>query len=479
MDVRSVPVVSGDVIDGRFRVERVIGSGGMGTVVCAMHLQLRERVAIKFLNAESAKDPEARARFLREARLSARLRNQHVARLMDFGVCDDGTPILVMEYLTGSDLEQRLAKDGPLPVDETVEYLLHASEALAEAHAHGMVHRDVKPSNLFVTQAPDGTPMVKVLDFGISKAMVEEPDDDSGNCPHITDRFAVVGSPSYMSPEQVCGQALDARSDVWSLGMLLYEMLTGTAPFDRGSLAETFAAVLNQEPAPLRELRADAPQELETLAQWCMVKTSGERCPDVGAFADALVAAAPLDARRVQCERIKRLAHTVSSDSTPPVPDHEGVVGTSVTWKHTRHVTQHRSRKAIVAAFSLLVVGAVTAIFSWWSRPRVGTDPAAVSAARGESTNATPAVSEEVRSLAPAPGTASMAAGSPAASASADILKTAVPTASAGSVASSKQVAGRSRPPVPASSSGTAPTGASTNNAADPLDRWDPVEDRP
>ena len=167
----------GDVLAGKYRVDRVLGEGGMGVVVAATDIYLERRVAIKFLLDDFVRVPEAVERFLREARACARLRSEHVTRLMDYGVCDDGSPILVMEYLAGEDVSSVLEKRGALPVDDVIEYLLQTADALAEAHAQGLVHRDLKPSNLFLTRGADGTPMIKVLDFGISKFFADAPDD--------------------------------------------------------------------------------------------------------------------------------------------------------------------------------------------------------------------------------------------------------------------------------------------------------------
>src|SRR5580704_1555467 len=161
---------AGEVVGGKFVVERVLGVGGMGVVVAAHHTHLDQTVAIKFLRRDAAKDELAVSRFLREARAVTNLQSEHVVRVMDAGRLDDGLPYLVMEYLSGLDLDQVLAQRGRLPLEEAVEYLLQSMEAVADAHAAGIVHRDLKPSNLFVTARADGSPLVKVLDFGISKA---------------------------------------------------------------------------------------------------------------------------------------------------------------------------------------------------------------------------------------------------------------------------------------------------------------------
>jgi eukaryotic-like serine/threonine-protein kinase len=188
----------GDILLGKYRIERILGRGGMGVVLAAMHLQLNQRVAIKMLVVEATHDIVAR--FLREARASVRLKSEHVARVLDVGELPNGAPYMVMEYLEGKDLSALIRSEGGRTVEEAVEYVLHACEGIAEAHAAGIVHRDLKPANLFLTKAADGSDTVKVLDFGISKAATgEDPDTGMG----LTKTSAVLGSPLYMSPEQM------------------------------------------------------------------------------------------------------------------------------------------------------------------------------------------------------------------------------------------------------------------------------------
>ena len=202
------PVEVGEVVAGKYRVDRVLGTGGMGVVLAATQVDLDRRVAIKFLLPAALKNPEVVARFSREARSAAKIQSEHVARVIDVGVLPTGAPYMVMEYLDGSDLAQRISAGERLPLAEAVRYVLEACEALAEAHAAGIVHRDLKPANLFLARRPDRTSSVKVLDFGISKSPV----GDGG----ITSTQAVMGSPLYMSPEQlVSAKRVDHRTDIW------------------------------------------------------------------------------------------------------------------------------------------------------------------------------------------------------------------------------------------------------------------------
>ncbi len=244
----TAPVQPGDVLVGKYRVERVLGVGGMGVVVAATHLQLDQRVALKFMLPAALASGDAVARFLREARAVVRLRGEHVARVLDVGTLETGAPYIVMEYLDGDDLSATLDKQGTLSAGEAAGYVLQACEAMAEAHALRIVHRDLKPQNLFLTRRPDGSPFIKVLDFGISKTgAVEGAPDFSG-----TQTSAVMGSPAYMSPEQIqSSKDVDARTDIWALGVILYQLVSGRMPFNAATVVELCVRVLHVEPEPL------------------------------------------------------------------------------------------------------------------------------------------------------------------------------------------------------------------------------------
>ena len=233
-DRASLPPVSpGDVLAGKYRVERVIGAGGMGVVVQATHLELDERVAMKFLLPHAIENAEAATRFVREARAAVKIKSEHVARVTDVGRLENGAPYIVMEFLQGSDLAAVL-QNGPLSIEDAVDFVLQASDAMAEAHAANIVHRDLKPSNLFMSLRSDGTPLIKVLDFGISKVNVPDTSDAG-----LTRTTAIMGSPFYMSPEQMrSSKDVDHRTDIWALGVILYELLTGTQPFNGETLPQ-------------------------------------------------------------------------------------------------------------------------------------------------------------------------------------------------------------------------------------------------
>jgi serine/threonine-protein kinase len=291
-------VREGDVLAGKYRVDRVLGVGGMGVVVAAHHVELDDRVAIKFLLPEALHNGEAVARFAREAQAAVKIKSEHVARVTDVGRLENGAPYIVMEYLEGLDLSAWLQQRGPLPVPQAVEFVLQACEAIAEAHVLGIVHRDLKPANLFVIRRPDGGLSVKVLDFGIAKRIGAAP---SAN---MTSTKAVMGSPLYMSPEQLTStKDADARTDVWALGVILYELLSGETPF----LAETMPGVMMKiagtEPPPLRARRPEIPAALERVVLTCLAKDRAKRFQTIGDLAVALVDFGPPRAR-ISVERI-------------------------------------------------------------------------------------------------------------------------------------------------------------------------------
>ena len=276
-------VSPGDLLAGKYRVERVLGVGGMGVVVAAHHVQLDTKVALKFLRAEALGNPEAVGRFVREARAAVKITGEHVARVSDVGQLENGSPYIVMEYLEGIDLSTWLKQRGALPIELTVDFVLQACEAVADAHALGIVHRDLKPANLFCVVRTDGQPCIKVLDFGISKLMTPGLGDD------MTRTSALLGSPFYMSPEQMqSSKGVDARTDIWSLGIILFELMSGQTPFRADAITE-LAIKIAVDPAPLvRAFRADVPPGLEHVIATCLQKDRAWRYQTVGDLAIAL-----------------------------------------------------------------------------------------------------------------------------------------------------------------------------------------------
>ena len=270
----------GVVIAGKYLIEQVLGEGGMGIVVSARHLDLGTPVALKFLQAAMAKHPSVVERFLREARAAARLQSENVCRVIDVGRMDDGIPYIVMELMQGRDLAALLKERGPLPAPTIAEFILQASQAIAEAHALGIVHRDLKPANLFLAQRPNGKPIVKVLDFGVAKA----PTNDQNFS--LTRTQSVMGSPGYMSPEQLkSSKVVDARADIWSLGIVMYELTAGKQPFIAESITELAVRVVTEPHPPLPPT---TPNAFVSVISRCLEKDPAKRYPDVGALAEAL-----------------------------------------------------------------------------------------------------------------------------------------------------------------------------------------------
>jgi serine/threonine-protein kinase len=283
-----VPAV-GEVIAQKYRVEGVVGAGGMGVVVSARHLQLGQVVAIKLLTLPPDEDrrDEAIARFLNEAQAAAKLQSDHVVRIYDVGQLENGLPFMVMELLSGTDLGSMLDQRGALPEREAVDLVLQACAGVAEAHRRGIVHRDLKPSNLFVTTRSDGWPLLKVLDFGISKQLT---DPSSGEAaPTFTNTRTLMGSPNYMSPEQIRdARRVDGRTDVWALGIILQELVTDAPVFRGESFPGICAAIVADPPMPVRTMAPEVSATLEAVIARCLEKDPQRRFQSIGELVGAL-----------------------------------------------------------------------------------------------------------------------------------------------------------------------------------------------
>jgi len=306
----TVQIAPGTVLADKYRVDRMLGEGGMGVVLAATHLQLRQKIAVKLLRPEAMANPSLIERFEREARAAARVHGEHVARVIDVGKLAGGLPYIVMEYLEGEDLERTLTRRGPLPVEEIVDYLLQTCEAVGEAHAANIVHRDLKPANLFLATRPNhDVPIVKVLDFGISKIL--EPETDA-----ITRTSALMGTAYYMSPEQLTSaKKVDTRTDIWALGVILYELLAAKRPFEAGTMPEVVALILENSPTPLQTLRTDVPDGLVAVIGKCLRKMD-DRYQTVADLANALEPFAPQHARSL----VTRVNKLVKPSLQMPVP---------------------------------------------------------------------------------------------------------------------------------------------------------------
>ncbi len=352
--LESLQVRAGEILAGKYRIEQVLGQGGMGVVVSAVHLQLDERVAIKFLLPSALQNEEAVARFAREARAAVKIKSEHVARVTDVGTLENGCPYMVMEYLHGADLGGWISERGPLPLEEAVDYVLQAAEAIAEAHSIGIIHRDLKPANLFRIRRADGSPCVKVLDFGISKVTGLS---GSGADLGMTRTTTIMGSPLYMSPEQMSSSRdVDVRTDIWALGVILYELLAGRVPFSADTMPQLCAMILQQPAPPLRNVRPDIPEGLQLVLLRCMEKDPRARYANVAKFAEALL---PYASRfgRTSIERIGRvlsgtaLASDTGSERRAATAAHDA---TQAAWGQTSAPSRRRA--------PLIVLGLVVAI---------------------------------------------------------------------------------------------------------------------
>jgi serine/threonine-protein kinase len=359
----------GDVLDGKYRVDRVLGEGGMGVVYEAFHLRLRQRVAIKVLRPLIVAQPEFAARFEREARAAATLESPNVAKVLDVDTTDAGLAYMVIEYLEGNDLGEELARRGRLPIQEAVAYVMEACVPIAEAHAFGIIHRDLKPSNLFLAKKGSER-MLKLLDFGISKVLAET---DAKNT------FGTLGTPHYMSPEHVRNASdVDRRSDIWSLGVILYELLTGTEPY-AGDPARVIAAIIT-EPVPRpRTKRDDIPPELEDVIMRALSKEPRDRFPDVRALSGALAAFAP----EMELVPLTPSARIRLARSVPPKSDAPPMVLGPANPRDFATIVAPKARPArwIVTASAIFVF--VAGIMCWWG----------LRASASERTMATPPVS--------------------------------------------------------------------------------------
>lgn len=277
------PAQIGDVIASKYRLVRSLGRGGMGRIFEADHLMLDTKVALKFMHPHLTRDPVSVGRFAREARAAATLKSEHAARIIDVDQLASGELYIVMEYLEGRSLETMARGGRSIPILDAVMYISQACEALAEAHDRGIIHRDVKPANLFLTKGKSGEPMIKVLDFGLAKSSEAE-----GTASGV---LQALGTPQYMSPEQIRGSGtIDPRSDVWSIGVTLYELLTGRRAFDARSTVNVFAAVLSGRYTPIRDYRADAPAALVAVVDRCLAAEPSARFASVRDLSAALAA---------------------------------------------------------------------------------------------------------------------------------------------------------------------------------------------
>ena len=340
----------GSVFADKYLIESQLGRGSVGVVLGATHLELRQPVAIKLLQSANSTAGE---RLVREARAALSLHSEHVVRVMDVGR-DQGRVYVVMEQLAGADLKSVLDARGRLPVPEAVDYALQACAGVSEAHARGIVHRDLKPSNLFLTTRADRSPLVKVLDFGISK--FSEAADPEGS---LTGSAEMLGSPMYMSPEQVRGaKSVDHRTDIWSLGVTLYRFLTGAAPFggSGASASAALAAVVSDDPRPMNEIVPDLPRELTAVVRRCLSKSPDDRYGSIAELAAALAPFGTDEGRSAVARLVRGLPPASAMPLPPPEP-------------HGRPPWRRRGATLAASIVVILSMGAVALGLSRRSHP--------------------------------------------------------------------------------------------------------------
>jgi len=318
------PLGPGTIVGGKYRIDGFLGTGGMGVVLSATHLELDASVAIKIVRDDFAANEAIVSRLLFEARAVARMQSVHVVRVLDVARLPNGAPYVVMEKLRGADMAALLAERGTIPASEAVGYLLQACEGLSEAHSLGIVHRDLKPENLFLAVTPEGK-VLKILDFGISKdvgSAIRE-----GKRTTLTKGGAAIGSPSYMAPEQIrAAPNLDARADIWSLGTILFELLTGRCPFEADTVAMMYQKVLTEDPPSLHDLLPDAPRELNTIIRLCLQKDADDRFQTVQELVMALRGLArPVVVQRARLESGVELIAAPAPAVLPPPEAPSGV----------------------------------------------------------------------------------------------------------------------------------------------------------
>jgi len=308
-------VKPGDIIAGKYRVERVLASGGMGSVVKARHEVLHQDVAIKLMHQSLAGSDMARRRFLREARAAAKISSDYVARVTDVDVLPNGTPLMVMEFLDGEELHAIMRRNVRLPVKEAVDYVVQALVGLQAAHDIGVVHRDLKPSNLFVTEGPGGQKRVKLLDFGISKVL-EEAASEALRAGASTGAHTSLGTPRYMSPEQIrSAKDVDERTDLWSAGLILYQAVTGSFPFEGDTAGEVLANVMTVSVPKLSAMTPDAPAGLSEVVDRCLMRDRDDRYASAQHLIKAL---APFASKRIQASLASFDTARPSASARPP-----------------------------------------------------------------------------------------------------------------------------------------------------------------
>lgn len=397
------PIAAGDVLVGKYRVEGILGRGGMGIVVEATHLALRERVAIKVLRQYVTDSPDV-VRFQQEARVVAKLRSEHVVRVRDSGTLDDGSPFMVMDLIKGETLKERITRTGPLSTTEATDFFLQICDAIAEAHQHGVIHRDLKPANVFVAVGRNDKPTIKVFDFGIAK-LVPRVDDENVDL-GVTTSEGVLGSPLYMPPKQLLSaRDVDVRADIWSLGVTFFYMLTGELPFHAGSMAEIFTLVLGEAPRRVDTVVPDVPRKVADVVARCLEKDPAARFASISELVDALVpeGAVVLPSLRLRAASQPFLDSTPAAGNPSLAPSPATIVGGPPSTADASRSGLDRRRVIWVTASIVgsIAVGLLMATRSC-TAPDAAREPAAIATTTATATQGSSPVSSTPSPL-PAP----------------------------------------------------------------------------
>jgi serine/threonine-protein kinase len=457
-------VREGDILAGKYRVERVLGMGGMGVVVAAHHIQLQQKVALKFLLPEALGNPDAVERFLREARAAVQIKSEHVASVKDVGTLPNGAPYMVMEFLEGGDLAGWIKQRGALPIDQAAEFVIQACVAVAEAHGLRIVHRDLKPANLFCVRRADGQLSIKVLDFGISK--MTDP-TGTGAGASMTQTATVMGTPLYMSPEQMrSSKDVDGRTDIWALGAILFELIAGRPPFLAQTVMELGSKIGNEPPPPLRAFRPDAPKALEAVVFKCLEKDRTRRYRHVGELALAILPFAPKRAKG-DVERISGIIESAglaaSALAVPASPRLETTLAAPGTLPPIGVTTVGATKGKSTAlglglvGTALAAVGVTLAVYAWRGGTHVDAEGKNLSAGAGSLIPAVPSAPAKAPE-APPPVATSLP---PAAPAVTSLAATTSPDSDSSPSPASPASTGGPRPgpqPAPVASAGTPPS---------------------